>query len=103
VRKNYLAHRALETSTAQPYGERSAPHERSAEDAALERTCIGEVFAAYRRGVIGDVAMDLIVRTRLDGISLADAAAEHNASVEWANSVRWRAERRLQPIVEEAS
>ncbi|MDP9420263.1 MAG: hypothetical protein M3P53_08985 [Actinomycetota bacterium] len=103
VRKNYLAHRAIEAPTVQLCADRSALHAPSAEEAALGRTCLAEVLAAHRRGVISDVAMDLIVRTRLDGISLAKAAAEHHASVEWANCVRWRAERRLRPLVAEAS
>ncbi|MDP9388343.1 MAG: hypothetical protein M3Q48_10680 [Actinomycetota bacterium] len=103
VRKNYLAHRAIDTPRAQPCTDRSVPPAPSAEEAALERTCVAEVLAAQRSGVIGDVAMDLIVRTRLDGIPLAEAAAEHHASIEWANCVRWRAERRLRPLLAEAS
>ncbi|MDP9440643.1 MAG: hypothetical protein M3P34_00350, partial [Actinomycetota bacterium] len=103
VRKNYLAHRSIESPKAQLCGDRSAPHAPSAEESALNRICLAEVLAAHRSGVIGGVAMDLIVRTRLDGVSLAEAATEHQASVEWANCVRWRAERRLRPLVAEAS
>lgn len=100
VRKMYLADRAIGAS-AEPLDadDRSGPTVPSAEELAIQRTCVAGVYTAHRDGVIGDVAMQLIVRTRVDGVSIAEAAAELGAGIEWSTCVRWRAERRLQALL----
>ncbi len=52
-----------------------------------------------RDGVIDIVALGLILRTRVDGVSLELAAAEQESTVRQANCIRWRAERRLRPVL----
>lgn len=103
VRKRYRKHREIETPLNQPGGGGSGPATPSAEDVAMQRWGLDDVVDACRNGVIGKVALDLILRTRLEGASLEEAAAAHNASAAWANCVRWRAERRLRPVLARAS
>ena len=103
VRKRYRKHRSIEEPPASSWPNLSPPPAPSAEEVALKRSCVDDIRAAHRAGVIGDVALELILRTRLYGIPLAEAAAEHLAGTEWANCVRWRAERRLRPVLAEAS
>jgi len=103
VRKRYRKHRAIDEPVHTASRQGPLPVTPSAEDVALKRSCVDDIRAAHRAGVIGDVAIHLILRTRLDGLPLAEAAAEHRASAEWANCVRWRAERRLRPVLAEAS
>ena len=75
----------------------------SAEEIALGRCVVDDLVAAQRAGVISGVALSLIVRTRLHEIPLAQAAAEHRATAAQANCIRWRAERRLRPVLALAS
>lgn len=102
ARKAYLAGEVTNARDELPDVDRSGPTAPSAEETAINRTCIAAVYAAHRDGVIGDVAMHLIVRTRQDGVALAEAAAEIGAGIEWVTCVRWRAERRLRSLLEAA-
>ncbi len=103
VRKRYREHRAIEAPDG--LGPDMAPYgiEPSAEDVVLGRSAIGDLFAAERDGVIDGVALGLILRTRVDGVSLELAANEQQSTVRQANCIRWRAERRLRPVLGLAS
>ncbi|MGH9164835.1 MAG: hypothetical protein ACRDZW_04885, partial [Acidimicrobiales bacterium] len=68
-------------------------------DVVLGRSTIGDVVAAHRDGVIAMAALRLILRTRVDGVSLELAAQEQCSTVRQANCIRWRAERRLRPVL----
>lgn len=99
VRKRYREHRAIEAPDGVWPEMPLAGIEPSAEDVVLGRCAIGDVIAAHRVGVIDVVALGLILRTRVDGVSLELAAAEHESTVRQANCIRWRAERRLRPVL----
>jgi hypothetical protein len=102
VRKGYREHRRIEASADERIATLAGTTAPSAEDVALRRSWVGALADAHRSGAIGDVGVDLIFRTRVEGHSLAEVAADHHASVEWANCVRWRAECRLRPALAEA-
>jgi hypothetical protein len=104
VRKRYREHRAVETPASlvpELRGRHEAP---SAEEVVLSGHGIrDELMAAHRSGVISDTALTLIVRTRLDEVPLEVVAAEQRSTPAYANCVRWRAERRLRPVLAIAS
>jgi len=99
VRKRYREHRAIEAPDGTWAAMEPAGIEPSAEDVVLGRCAIGDLIAAERDGVIDIVALGLILRTRVDGVSLELAAAEQESTVRQANCIRWRAERRLRPVL----
>jgi hypothetical protein len=99
VRKRYREHRLIEAPDCSGDDMPPAGVEASAEDVVLGRSTIGEVLAAHRDGVIDMAALRLILRTRVDGVSLELAAQEQRATVRQANCIRWRAERRLRPVL----
>ncbi len=104
VRKRYREHCAVQTPASlipELRGRRQAP---SAEEVVLSGHGVrDELAAAQRSGVISDTALTLIVRTRLDEVPLEVAAAEQQSTPAYANCVRWRAERRLRPVLSMAS
>lgn len=104
VRKNYRSHRAIESPKAkfdQPGRHAEVP---SAEDTVLAGSALGDLLAlASRRSAISPVALNLIVRTRVDLVPLDMAAREQQASYQHASHIRWRAERRLRPILARVS
>lgn len=102
VRKRYRAHREIDVSKAMPLAG-LVTSGRSAEDVALEGTAIDEIVSAQREGKITDLALRLILRTRVDEVPLERAAAELNTTTSLANCIRWRAERRLRPVLAMAS
>lgn len=102
VRKGYREHRRIEASADQRTAALAPTTVPSAEEVALRRSWVGALADAHRSGAIGDIGVDLIFRTRVQDRSLAEVAADHHASVEWANCVRWRAECRLRPALAEA-
>lgn len=102
VRKGYLEHRRIEVAADRPPASLAMSTAPSAEEVALRCCWVGALADARRSGAIGQVGVDLIYRTRVEGQSLADVAASHRASVAWANCVRWRAECRLRPALAEA-
>ncbi|MGH3849009.1 MAG: hypothetical protein ACRDRT_04790 [Pseudonocardiaceae bacterium] len=99
VRKRYREHRAIEAPDGTWVAMEPAGIEPSAEDVVLGRCAIGDLIAAERDGVIDIVALGLILRTRVDGVSLELAAAEQESTVRRANCIRWRAEHRLRPVL----
>lgn len=102
VRKGYREHRRIEAALDERPAALAQTTAPSAEDVALRRAWVGALADAHRSGAIGDIGVDLILRTRVEGHSLAEVAAHLHASVEWANCVRWRAECRLRPALAEA-
>ena len=103
VRKRYREHRAIQEPESLGIalgGDQAAP---SAEEIVLGRTAIDDVVAAHHDGLIGSVALTLILRTRVDEVPLGVAAAEQRATPQQANCIRWRAERRLRPVVDMVS
>ena len=100
VKKQYRLHwkihaprsTALPPSPVLPPGD--ADQARSAEDEALDRVSFAE-FLDIQQCVIGARNLRLVVRTRVDGVSLAEAAAEENVSVQTLNVRRVRTEQQL--------
>lgn len=104
VRKRYRKHRAIEAPTAAALALRDCQEEPSAEEVVLRGYGIlDDLATAQRNGVITEAALTLIVRTRLDEVPLDIAAAEQEATAAYANCIRWRAERRLRPVLLAAS
>lgn len=99
VRKRYCEHRRIEAPDGVRLEVPVAGTEPSVEEIALGGSVIDSVLAAARSGVIDEVALALILRTRVDGISLERAATEQQSTVRRANCIRWRAERRLRPVL----
>ena len=100
VRKRYREHRAIEDPQSLDFALGGDPAVPSAEEIVLGRTAIDDVVAAHRGGLIGSVALTLILRTRVDEVPLGVAAAEQRATPHQANCIRWRAERRLRPVLD---
>lgn len=102
VRKRYREHRTIEEPGS--LAEESSREEPtpSAEDIVMERSAVDDLVVAHREGVISRAALRLILRTRIDEVSLDTAAREQHATVQQANCIRWRAERRLRPVLRTA-
>ncbi len=100
VRKRYREHREIEDPES--FGLEPTPDDAtpSAEEIVLGRAAIDDLVAAHREGVIDGLALTLILRTRVDEVPLDVAAAEQQATARQANCIRWRAERRLRPVLE---
>ena len=99
VRKRYREHRAIEDPDSPGLDPESIHVGPSAEEIVLARSTLDHVVAAERDGVIGSSALRLILRTRVDEVPLGVAAAEEGATPQRANCIRWRAERRLRPVL----
>lgn len=97
VAKRYLQARAVVAPREEVLSDRVAidAHTASAEDAVMESAIVLDLERAFRRGVITDRALDIIVQTRLHDVSLDDAGAAHGTTGDYAQCVRWRAEKRL--------
>ena len=94
VRKRYRRERrTTRPRESVPAKEATMP---SAEEVVLDRTLLGDVADAHRRGVISDVALELILRTRVGDEFLYEVAAEKATTVWRLNQQRYRAERRLE-------
>lgn len=103
VRKRYREHRSIDAPLHEIAELPEAGIEPSAEEVALGRSVVHDLVAARRSGVIDSVGLALILRTRIDGISLELAAGEQRATVKQASCIRWRAERRLRPVLPRVS
>lgn len=68
------------------------------EEHVLAKMQLEEVLDAKRRGVVSAAVFDAIVRTRLDGESLADVAASQGIDTEVLCQRRWRAQQRLRSL-----
>jgi len=96
TRKRYL--RARRAAVPPALTQLHPDVQRSAEDEALERCVFDDLVAATERGVISHDALQTIVRSRVQGESLAVLAAEHGLSVKVLRHRRWRAEARLRTL-----
>jgi hypothetical protein len=96
VRKRYRAHRTIDapTGTWQPDHDAIDPRP-GPDDEVLGRLLLEELAAACSDGVLSAPALELIVRTRIVGESLADVAATEAVEPQVLCQRRWRAERRL--------
>lgn len=100
VKKRYRRHRRIDAprSTALPPSPVLPPRDtdriRSAEDEAIDRVSFAAFLATQQR-VIGQRNLRLVVRTHVDGIPLAEVAAEENVSVHALNVRRRRTEQQL--------
>lgn len=103
VRKRYREHRSIDAPVHEIVELPAAGVEPSAEEVVLGRSVVHDLVAARRSGLIGSVGLALILRTRIDGIPLELAAGEQRASVKQASCIRWRAERRLRPVLPRVS
>jgi hypothetical protein len=99
-RKRYRRHRLIEAPRSIPLDDADVvePTGDVVEQAVIGRVVLDELCAARRDGVISDGALELIVRTRLDGESLGELAAERAVTVHRLAQRRWRAERRLREL-----
>lgn len=104
VRKAYRRHRAIEAPRSdcdEPENLAAGP---SAEETALAGLAVDDLLAVAREsGVISPAALALILRTRVELVPLVVAAREQHATAQQANCIRWRAERRLRPLLAKAS
>ena len=103
VRKCYWRHREIDVPKSyfpDSEGPDTAP---SAEEIVLGQSAVDDLVAARRDGVISTTALALILRTRLEDAPLATAALEQGETTKNANCIRWRAERRLRPVLAMAS
>lgn len=99
VRKWYLRARGvhdkdrLRPIVAEPAAEGSTP-----EEVVVGRVVVHELIAARERGMVSGPVLGTILRTRIDGESLVDLAAEQNLSVDALWRRRSRAEQRLRTL-----
>lgn len=103
ARKRYREHRGIEAPVSGPIDVEVIRPMPSAEEVVLGRCAVNDLIAAQRDGIIGRSALALILRTRVDQVPLRVAAEEQHSTVGHANCVRWRAERRLRPVLAMAS
>ena len=103
VRKRYRKHRSFDVPTAVTTEIASEETSPSAEEIVLGHCVVDDLVAAQRSGVISNAALALILRTRLAEVPLETAAADQRSTAAQANCVRWRAERRLRPVLAMAS
>jgi DNA-directed RNA polymerase specialized sigma24 family protein len=69
--------------------------ERSAEDLVLDNTCLEELVAAGEASGVSNEVLSTIIRSRVNGESMSDLAAEQQVSPKVLWHRRWRAEARL--------
>ena len=68
------------------------------QDQALEGFVFAELADAARIGIISPVALEAIVRTRVNDEPLRDVAADQQMTVKALRHRRWRAENRLREL-----
>jgi hypothetical protein len=99
VRKRYRAHRSIDAPTGTWQHDGDAIDQRPGpDDEVLGRLLLEELAAARRDGVVSAPALELIVRTRVVGESLAEVAASEAVEPQVLCQRRWRAERRLRQL-----
>ena len=99
VRKRYLRERKDDRSAI---GEGAVPqHEdaRSPEAVVVERDLIRQIAWARREGLVTAKELSAIVRTRLHGEAVAEAAAAERVNVTCLGKRRWRGERSLRATI----
>jgi hypothetical protein len=99
VRKRYRAHRVIDAPTGAWQADDNAIDLRPGpDDEVLGRLLLEDLAAAQRNGVVSAPALELIVRTRVVGESLADVAEAEAVEPQVLCQRRWRAERRLRQL-----
>src|SRR5690606_3401259 len=95
VRKRYRAHRLIDAPTGAWQHDGDAIDQRPGpDDEVLGRLLLEDLAAARRDGVVSGPALELIVRTRVVGESLAEVAEAEAVEPQVLCQRRWRAERR---------
>lgn len=97
VKKRYRSHRHIEAPRSPELTVEAGGTARSAEDEAVDRVALRELLTAHRE-VVGERGLQALVRTRLVGLSLADVAAEENATVHTITQRRWLAAQRMRKL-----
>ena len=100
TRKRYRKHRDLDAPRSQPRVAELEVTAPSAETVVMNGAVIAELADARVRGLVTDDALDLIVRTRLQGESLEAVAAERGCPVACLAQRRWRAEKSLRSCLQ---
>lgn len=105
VRKALIASRRMELpGLAEDLTDGLFDPEPSAEDVHLRGSLDGEVARQVRdacdRGAVSEFAVRAIMRTRVDGESLEEAAAAEDVTARVLLLRRWRAERTLRGMIE---
>lgn len=72
--------------------------EPSAEDRVISRVFFEDLIGASRRCGVSSAALETIIRSRVDGESMADLAAEQQVPLKVLWHRRWRAEARLREL-----
>jgi hypothetical protein len=99
VRKRYRAHRLIDAPTGAWQHDGDAIDQRPGpDDEVLGRLLLEDLAAARRDGVVSGPALELIVRTRVVGESLAEVAEAEAVEPQVLCQRRWRAERRLRQL-----
>lgn len=99
VRKRYRAHRIIDAPTGFLQRDGDAIDQRPGpDDEVLGQLLLEELAAARRDGVVSAPALELIVRTRIVGESLAEVAVTEGVEPQVLCQRRWRAERRLRQL-----
>lgn len=95
VRKQYLRQRQDEKGSIDPRALADCGEVRSPEDVVIELDLIRQVMWATRRGLITTNELNAILRTRIHGEPVAEAAAAERVPVNCLIKRRWRGERSL--------
>lgn len=99
VRKRYRAHRLIDAPAGSfPHDDDAADSRPGPDDEVLGRLLLEDLAAAQRDGLVSAPALELIVRTRVIGESLAEVAATEAVEPQVLCQRRWRAERRLRQL-----
>jgi hypothetical protein len=100
VKKWYRRHRSIDAprSTAQQPPRVLPPADagraRSAEDEAMDRVAFADLVAAQKQAV-GSRNLRVVVRAHVEGVPLAELAAEEDLTVRALTMRRWRTEQKL--------
>ena len=98
ARKRYLKTRG-DTHTVPMFGCHDLLDEASSpEDQAIAVLQVQEICDARNRGILNPASLEVIVRTRFVGETLAEVASDHGVTTEIACQRRWRAERRIRSL-----
>jgi hypothetical protein len=99
VRKRYRAHRIIDAPIGScEYDCDAADSRPGPDDQVLGRLLLEDLATARRDGLVSAPALELIVRTRVIGESLAEVAAAESVEPQVLCQRRWRAERRLRVL-----
>jgi hypothetical protein len=98
VRKRYRRHRTIEAPTALPHEPWREPSVDQPDSLDAATAVGGLLSVAVQRGVIDRDELEVIVRSRMYDIPLAEVAVERGVSARRLGQQRWRAEERLRQM-----